>query len=352
MPTLAELGGWRGVLSELTAGRDLDADRARAAMDEILAGAATPAQIAGFIVALRMKGEAVTEVVAMVDAMLAAAAPIELPPGTDAVDIVGTGGAPSRRLHALNVSTMACFVAAGAGAKVCKHGNRKASSTSGSFDLLDALGVAVELDGSGVARCVDEVGIGFCFAPLFHSAMKNVAPVRKQLRFRTIFNLLGPLTNPARAEFQLIGASRRETAHRLARALAELGRQHAFVVCGADQLDEVSLWGMTTAFEVAGGHVIEQRWTVDSFGLPECRVEDLQVQSPAESAAIIGDVFAGRAGPARNIVLANAAAALMAALKAATPREGVEQAVAAIDSRKAREILERLVATTHNLSKA
>src|SRR3954452_6893262 len=172
MATLIELGGWRAVLGELTSGRDLTATQAGAAMAEILAGEATPAQIAGFIVALRMKGEAVDEVTGMVDAMLAAAAPITLPAGLDAIDIVGTGGAPQRRVHALNVSTMACFVAAGAGVAVCKHGNRKASSTSGSMDLLDALGVAVELDGDAVARCVRDAGIGFCFARSFHPAMR------------------------------------------------------------------------------------------------------------------------------------------------------------------------------------
>ena len=175
--TLDELGGWRPVLLALTAGQDLSADQAHAAMTEILAGAATDAQIAAYIVALRMKGEAVDEVSGMVDAMLEASDPIELgDAAADAIDIVGTGGGASRRVRALNVSTMACFVAAGAGAPVCKHGNRKASSTSGSFDLLEALGVAIDLDGPGVAACVEQAGLGFCFARAFHPAMRHAGP--------------------------------------------------------------------------------------------------------------------------------------------------------------------------------
>jgi anthranilate phosphoribosyltransferase len=263
------------------------------------------------------------------------------------LDTCGTGG---DQLHTFNISTAAAFVVAACGVPVPKHGNRGVSSTSGSADVLEQLGVNISLSPDQVAQCLDELNIGFCFAPLFHSAMKNVAPVRKQLRFRTIFNLLGPLTNPARASFQLIGAGRKETAHRLARALAELGRKHAYVVCGADQLDEVSLWGVTTAFEVTGAQIVEQQWTADSFGLPECRAEELQVQSPAESAAVLRGVFAGQTGPARNIVLANAAAALLAAVKVGTPREGVQLATAAIDAGGVRELLAKLVEMTQRLA--
>jgi anthranilate phosphoribosyltransferase len=215
--------------------------------------------------------------------------------------------------------------------------------------VLEQLGVQNTLSPVAVARCVDELGIGFCFAPLFHSAMKHAAPVRKQLRFRTIFNLLGPLTNPARAEFQLLGTGRVETAGRLARALAELGRRHAYVVCGADQLDEVSLWGSTTAFEVSGGHVVEHHWSAATFGLPECHVADLRINSPAESAAALRGIFEGQTGPRRNIVLANAAAGLMAAQAASDPRDGMEQAARAIDSGKVRELVSRLAELTTKL---
>jgi anthranilate phosphoribosyltransferase len=208
--------------------------------------------------------------------------------------------------------------------------------------VLEQLGIEINLSPELVARCIDELKIGFCFAPLFHGAMKHAAPVRKQLRFRTIFNLLGPLTNPARAEFQLVGTGRVETAHRLARALAELGRKHAFVVCGADQLDEVSLWGTTTAFEVAGTQVIEHLWTAATFGLPECRVEELRIDSPAESAAVIREAFGGRPSPARNTVVANAAAGLLAAQKTADPKTAVQMASQAIDSGAVLALLESL----------
>jgi anthranilate phosphoribosyltransferase len=184
---------------------------------------------------------------------------------------------------------------------------------------------------------------------LFHAAMKHAAPVRKQLRFRTIFNLLGPLTNPASAEFQLVGTGRKEMAHRLARALAELGRTHAYVVSGADQLDEVSLWGTTTAFEVTGPQVIEHHWTAKTFDLPECRVEELQIQSPAASAGVIREVFGGKLGAARDIVLANAAAGLLAARKTTDPREAVRIAAEAIDSGRARDLVRRLAELTHSL---
>lgn len=201
----------------------------------------------------------------------------------------------------------------------------------------------INLTPAQVTRCLDELKIGFCFAPLLHGAMKHAAPVRKQLRFRTIFNFLGPLTNPARAEFQLVGTSRVEIGAKLASALSQLGRQRAIVVCGADHLDEVSLWGTTTAFEVTGTRVERQAWTAETFGLPECAVADLQVDTPAESAALIRRIFAGEAGPARNIVLANAAAALLAAGQYQDARQAVAEAAAAIDSGAARNLLDRLV---------
>jgi anthranilate phosphoribosyltransferase len=233
---------------------------------------------------------------------------------------------------------------------VAKHGNRGVSSSSGSADVLEQLGVQVGLSPAAAARCIDEIGLGFCFAPTYHLAMKHVAPVRRQLKFRTIFNLLGPLTNPARAEYQLIGVSRVQTAGLLARALADLGRKHAYVVCGADQLDEVSLWGETTAIEVEAGQLKTHRWTVEELQLPACTPEDLKVTSPAESAVAIREIFAGKPGPHRNIVLANAAAALLAAVKVGTLAEGVERARAALDSGRANDVLDRLVSLSQQLA--
>ncbi|MFN0056067.1 MAG: anthranilate phosphoribosyltransferase [Planctomycetales bacterium] len=335
-------------LDRLVTGHDLDSSEAYAAFSTLMDGQASEVEIAALLTALRLKGESVGEIVGAARAMQERAAPLSTR-HLGLLDTCGTGG---DQLHTFNISTATAFVVAACGVPVPKHGNRGVSSTSGSADVLEQLGVQINLTAGQVSRCLDELKIGFCFAPLFHSAMKHVAPVRKQLRFRTIFNLLGPLTNPARASFQLIGTGRKETAHRLARALADLGRQHAYVVCGADQLDEVSLWGVTTAFEVTAAQLCERQWTAESFGLPECRPEDLQVQSPAESAAVLRQVFAGQPGAARNIVLANASAALLAAVRVREPREGVRLAAAAIDSGAVASLVEDLVCLTGQLAAA
>ncbi|HEY3967108.1 MAG TPA: anthranilate phosphoribosyltransferase [Planctomycetaceae bacterium] len=329
-------------LERVVTGHDLASDDAYAAFTAIMQGEVSEVEMAALLTALRVKGESVGEIVGAARAMHERATPITTVK-RGLLDTCGTGG---DRLQTFNISTAAAFVLAACGVPIAKHGNRSVSSSSGSADVLEQLGVNINLTPAQVARCIDELGIGFCFAPLFHGAMKHAAPVRKQLRFRTIFNLLGPLTNPARAEFQLLGTGRIETAHRLARALAELGRDHAFVVCGADQLDEVSLWGQTTAFEVSDGQFIEHRWTAATFGLEECHVEQLQVGSSAESAGVLRRVFQGEPGVARDMVLANASAGLLAARKTDDPREGVALAAAAIDSGKVLDILERLVAST------
>jgi len=238
MSVFASRGGWPGLLATLTAGEDLDRDTAHAGLGEILAGSATPAQIAGFIVALRQKGETVEEMAGMVDAMLEAATPLSVP--DDAIDIVGTGGAPSRRRHALNVSTISCFVAAGAGATVCKHGNRKASSTSGSFDLLDELGIPDDVTPADLERAIGEVGIGFAFARTFHPAMRFAAPVRAELGIPTVFNLLGPLSNPGRVTRQVIGTPNWDLAPRMIKVLEATGSTHAMIVHGHGGLDELT----------------------------------------------------------------------------------------------------------------
>jgi len=332
-------------LDRLTAGRDLESGEAYAAFSAIMEGGSSQVETAALLAVLRVKGEAVSEIVGAARAMHERATRIETV-HRGLLDTCGTGG---DQLQTFNISTAAAFVVAACGVPVPKHGNRGSSNGCGSADVLEQLGVNINLAPDRVARCIDELKIGFCFAPLFHAAMKHAAPVRKQLQFRTIFNLLGPLTNPARAEFQLVGTSRIETARRLALALAELGRPHAYVVCGADQLDEVSLWGTTSAFEVSGGDLVEHRWTAETFGLPECRVDQLQVDSPTASAHVIRAAFSGSSGPPRDIVVANAAAGLMAARVAADPQAAARLAAEAIDSGRARVLVERLAELSQRL---
>jgi len=347
MATLDELGGWRQILSTLTSGQDLTREQGRAAMETILAGDATPAQIAGYIVALRMKGEAVDEVTGMVEAMLDAAAPITLPAAVDAIDIVGTGGAPSRRVHALNVSTISCFVAAGAGAKVCKHGNRKASSTSGSTDLLDALGIGVELDGAGVARCIDEVGVGFCFARTFHPAMRHAGPVRAELGVPTVFNFLGPLSNPARVRRQVVGVADLRVAPTVVGVLRQRDFARAMVVHGHDQMDEITLTGPSTIYELRDGDVREYELDPATFGLTVATPEELRGGDAEANAGIARSVLGGDEGPYRNIVLLNAAAGLVVAGVVDELGDGIEAARVSIDSGKARATLDALVAVSN-----
>jgi anthranilate phosphoribosyltransferase len=334
-------------LELLVQGEDLSIPAAYAAFSAIMQGEANEIEMAALLTALRVKGESVAEIVGAARAMQEQATPIVVE-RRGLLDTCGTGG---DRLGTFNISTAAAFVLAACDVPIAKHGNRSVSSNSGSADVLEALGVNINLTPQNVARCIDELGIGFCFAPLFHSAMKHAAPVRKQLKFRTIFNLLGPLTNPARAEFQLLGTGRVETAARLARALSELGRERALVVSGADHLDEVSLWGVTQAFEVTPSRLIEHRWTAASFGLPEVEVGQLKVASAAESAAVLRRIYAGERGAPRDIVLANVAAGLLVFGKVADLQEGVSLGAEAIDSGRAENVLSRLVGKTQEMGK-
>lgn len=332
----------RKAISELLDGRDLDVDSMRAAVGAIMDGRSTEVEIASLLTALRCRGETVEELVGAAQAMRERATLI--PCQTEnLLDTCGTGG---DALHTFNISTAAALVAAAAGQPVAKHGNRSVSSSSGSADVLEALGVNLQLSPAQVADSVDTVGIGFCFAPLLHQAMKYAAPVRKQLGFRTIFNMLGPLTNPARAAYQIVGASRTAAAEKLANALHQLQANRALVVCGNDELDEVSLWGETTVFEVSASGVQKHIWTVATMGLPTCRVVDLKVTNAAESAAVIRRVLSGEHGPARDIVVANAGAGLLAANRASTIEEGVVLASAAIDQGRAAQLCDRLIEFT------
>lgn len=336
----------RLAMASLLEGQRLDASGVEAAVGSIMDGECDPILIAAFLTALRCQGESVEQLVGAARAMRARSLKIPCR-AAGLLDTCGTGG---DALHTFNISTATAFVAAAAGVPVAKHGNRSASSKSGSADVLEALGVRLDLTPEQVAECVDEIGIGFCFAQRIHAAMKHAAPVRQSLGFRTLFNLLGPLTNPAGAEFQLLGVGRIPLAALMAGALAQLGAHRAIIVCGNGELDEVSLWGPTTVFDVRNGVVERREWTSATFGLPECHVEELKVGSPLESAAMIREVFAGARGAPRNMVLANAAAALMAAERAADPAAGVATAKSAIDSGRAAELLAKFAAKTRTLA--
>jgi len=330
-------------VNELLEGRNLSASVMRSAVGSIMDGICSEVEISSFLTALRCRGESVGELVGAARAMRERATPIVCR-ATGLLDTCGTGG---DLLHTFNISTAAALVAAAAGQPVAKHGNRSATSTNGSADVLEAMGVNLKLTADQVGQCIDEVGIGFCFAPLLHQAMKHVAPVRKQLGFRTIFNMLGPLTNPAGAKYQIIGTIRMATAELMAEALHQLGNERAFVVCGNNELDEVSLWGETAVFEVSPKGVSRHTWTAATLGLPECQVESLRVSSAAESAEVIRQAFAGERGPARDMIVANAAAALFAANRAQSIQDSVPLAETAIDSGATSNLCERLRAWTN-----
>ncbi len=341
---------WPALLSTLVAGSDLTSEQAGDALREILAGAATDAQIAGFLIALRMKGESIGEVSAMVDAMLESAAPIELPAGPDAIDIVGTGGSSSRRTHALNVSTMASFVAAGAGARVVKHGNRKASSTSGSFDLLEALGIPLELDGPGIAHCVSEAGIAFCFARSFHPAMRHAGPVRTQLGVPTVFNFLGPLSHPARVQRQVIGVSDQRIAPIVVGVLQQRGAPRALVVSGDDGMDEFTTTTTSTVHELRDGVVNTTTFDPRDVGVALVSSDAIAGGGPEVNADIAGRVFGGETGAYRDIICLNAAAGLFVAGIVDDLSTGVVKAQESIDSGAAAGVVQRLISAANDVA--
>lgn len=335
-------------MEQIFQGESVSRQHTEAAFGALMDGECQDVEIAALLTGLRVRagGEAVGEIAGAAAMMRARATRIPCR-SSGMLDTCGTGG---DGLHTFNISTATALVAAACGVPVAKHGNRSVSSSSGSADVLEALQVNLQLSPEQVGRCIDEIGIGFCFAPLLHAAMKHVVPVRRTLGFRTIFNLLGPLTNPAGAEFQLLGANRISFAEKLATALSELGCTRALVVCGNDELDEVSLWGPTTVFKVTTGSVSRHEWVVSDFGLSESSSEALKVTSAVESAETIRRILADEPGPARDIVLANAGAALVAAGRVDHPREGVEAAASAIADGKAAEILQRLAEFTQLLA--
>ncbi|MDP1819338.1 MAG: anthranilate phosphoribosyltransferase [Acidimicrobiales bacterium] len=336
----AEHGGWPVILGSLMEGGTLTREQARVTMAEILDGAASPAQISAFIVALRMKGETVEELVGMVEAMLDASERVSIDVSGPVVDVVGTGG---DRAHTINVSTISALVVAGAGGKVCKHGNRAASSACGAADLLEALGVAIELGPAGVARCVEEAGMGFCFAPRYHPAMRHAGPSRRDLGIPTAFNILGPLSNPARVRRYLIGVADLRMAERMAGVLQANGAVRALIVHGGDGLDELTTTGPSTVVELHDGRVTT--WEVDpeSLGLPRADREDLVGGDAHVNADLARRVLAGEHGPHRDIITLNAGAALLAAGFADDLPGGMEAARAALDGGAAVAALARLV---------
>ena len=329
----------RQALSDLLDGRDLSRAQAHAAMEEIMCGEATPAQIGGLLVALRVKGETPEEIAGFAEAIREQAVWVR-PARDDLVDTAGTGG---DGLRTINISTAAALVAAAAGAAVSKHGNRAVSSASGSADVLEALGFELELSPQLIARSIDELGFGFLFAPRHHPGFRHAMPVRQELALRTVFNVLGPLTNPAGATAQVVGVFSASLVRTLAETLARLGVRRAFVVHGAGGLDELSPAGHNLVCEVVGSRVREHTFDPLELGIPRCSVAALQGGSPEENAQAIERIFAGEGGGRRDAVLLNAAAALTAAGCASGLAGGLELARAAVDSGAAGEKLEQLV---------
>jgi anthranilate phosphoribosyltransferase len=327
-------------LARLLDGHDLSRREARAVMNEVMEGLATPAQIGGLLVALRVKGETVDEIAGCAEAMREHVLPVR-PRRDDLVDTAGTGGDGA---GTINISTAAALVAAAAGAGVAKHGNRAVSSASGSADVLEALGFRLELPPREIERSIETLGFGFLFAPTHHPAMRHAAPVRRELAARTVFNVLGPLTNPAGARAQVVGVYAPSLVRTLAEVLAQLGARRAFVVHGAGAIDELSPAGPNLVCEVVGGSVREREIDPLELGVPRCEPAELRGGSPEENAVAIRNVFAGENGGRRSAILLNAAGAIAAAGRADELGEGLELAGEAIDSGAAAARLEELVA--------
>jgi len=329
-------------LARLLDGHDLSREEARGVMSSIMNGETTHAQIAGFLIALRAKGETADEIAGCAEAMREHALPVR-PRRNDLVDTAGTGGDGARTI---NISTAAALVAAAAGAGVAKHGNRAVSSACGSADVLEALGFDLDLTAERVAQSIDELGFGFLFAPTHHPAMRHAAPVRSELAARTVFNVLGPLTNPAGARAQVVGVYAPELVRTIAEVLAQLGATRAFVVHGAGGIDELSPSGPNFVCEVVNGDIRARNIDPLEFGLPRCDPAELRGGSPEENAAAIRGVFAGEDGGRRSAILLNAAGAIAAGGHADDLREGLELAREAVDSGAAAARLDALIAFT------
>ncbi|HIB10784.1 MAG TPA: anthranilate phosphoribosyltransferase [Dehalococcoidia bacterium] len=334
----------RESINTVVSGQSLTMEEASSVMREIMEGEATPAQLGAFLTALALKGETTQEIAGMARVMREMALRVDV--DGELVDTVGTGGDGK---NTFNISTATAFIAAGAGLKVAKHGNRAASGSCGSADVLEALGVQIELSPEAVARCINEVGVGFMFAPAFHPAMRHAGPVRREIGIRTVFNILGPLTNPAGAQTQLLGVAFPELGGIMAEVLGLLGSHHAMIVHGAGGLDEISLSGDTSVWEVRGGQVEEWTLRVEDTGLPKTPIEAIRGGSKEENAATMRRLFQGEQGPVRNMVLLNSAGVLMVGDKTETIRHGVEMSAGIIDSGAALAKLDQMVEVTQRL---
>jgi anthranilate phosphoribosyltransferase len=349
--SLDELGGWPAVLSRLTANTELPPEVAAAAFTEILEGRATPAQVAGFAIGLRTKGETVAELTAVLRTMLAFAVRVPLSDEirAKAICTCGTGG---DRSHSINISTTATFLVAGAGGIVCKHGGRAASSQSGSADVLEALGVALEISPAAVARCVTEVGVGFCLAPRFHPAMRHAAPTRRELGVATLFNFIGPMANPGLVRRQAVGVSDPAMAPRMAEVLRAQGADRAVVMHGHDGLDELSTTTTSSLWRLQDGVITESVVDPCTYGFERVTLDDLRGGTAVENAVHVRNVLAGRPGPHRDVVVLNAAAGLLAAGVASDLGDGVERAAKAIDDGSAMQALDSLIRVSNEGLKA
>jgi anthranilate phosphoribosyltransferase len=333
---------FRALIGKVATGATLTRDEAAHAFDKMMAGEATPAQMGALLMGLRVRGETVDEIAGAVSAMRAKMLPVEAP--ADAIDVVGTGGDAS---GSYNISTCAAFIVAGAGVPVAKHGNRALSSKSGAADVLAALGVNIELAPDAIGRCVREAGIGFMFAPAHHPAMKNVGPTRVELGTRTIFNLLGPLSNPAGVRRQMVGVFARSWIEPLAKVLAALGSERAWVVHGSDGLDEITTSGPSFIAELAGGKVKTFEVTPEDAGLKRSNPEQLRGGEAAMNAAALRAVLEGMPGPYRDVALMNAGATLVVAGMAKNIREGVALGAKTLDNGAANARLEKLVTVSN-----
>ena len=331
---------FKDVLSQLLERQDLTQDTMLAVMRQVMSGELTSAQIAAFLIALRAKGETVDEIAAAAMVMRELSTKVAIQDTEHLIDTCGTGG---DGIQTFNVSTVCAFVAAAAGAKVAKHGGRSVSSTCGSADVLEALGVNVNQTPEQVAASVNEIGIGFMFAPNHHSAMKHAAPVRRELGIRTLFNLLGPMTNPATARRQVMGVFDKNLTGKLAKVLQKLGSEHVLVVHGADGMDEISFTGDTFVAELKNGQVNEYVLNPAQFGLATHQLKDIQIKDAQESKAMILDVLHGKKGAARDIVLMNAGAAIYVSGQAESLQAGIDKAAVVIDSGAALEKLNQLI---------
>jgi anthranilate phosphoribosyltransferase len=332
-------------IGQLVGGHPLTMDEASAVMNEIMEGSATPAQLGAFVTALRLKGETVEEIAGFARTMRSKALRVSI--SETVVDTCGTGGDGK---GTFNISTTAAFVVAACGLKVAKHGNRAMSSQCGSADVLEALGVKIDLNPEQVQKCLEKVGIGFMLAPVFHPSMKYAAAPRKEVGIRTVFNILGPLTNPAGARAQVLGVPEKSLTEKMANVLKMLDCQHALVVHGEDGLDEITVTGKTFVSELKKGSIKNYEVTPEEFGLPRAKPDSLKGGTAKDNAELLRSILSGKKGPCRDIVLMNAAAALLAGDKVTTLGQGITLAEQAIDNGKALQKVEELISFSHNPS--